>query len=116
MYANRQNTSAELFVDSRYRLVRLVSRAIHNIWAFLTDSWVAGTACTVSACSGLTKYNSGSSSTYTTSNKAFDISYGSGDAEGTIASDTITMGGFTVQQQGFGELKYHTIHYPELIW
>jgi len=66
-----------------------------------SDCWVADTDCTDSACSGLTKFRPSSSSTYQSAKRPFDISYGSGDASGLIASDTITMGGFTVQNQGF---------------
>ncbi|KAF4598292.1 hypothetical protein EYR38_006688 [Pleurotus pulmonarius] len=45
------------------------------------------------------------SSTYTNENKRFQISYGSGDASGTLARDTVTVGSATVSRQAFGAVN-----------
>lgn len=71
--------------------------------------WVADQDCTTNTCSSLTRFNTLDSSTYDASSTPFQISYGSGDAAGLIVQDTVTMGGFTVQNQGFGQsLSYLT--------
>ena len=68
-----------------------------------SDLWVAGTSCTSSSCRGVTLFNSAQSSTFTVDPTSFDITYGSGEATGSTASDTVTMGGFTVTGQTFGQ-------------
>ena len=68
-----------------------------------SDMWVADMDCTTSTCSDLERFDTASSSTYEASSTPFRISYGSGDAAGLITRDTVTMGGFTIQNQGFGE-------------
>lgn len=70
-----------------------------------SDMWVADQDCTTNTCAGLPRFDTRDSSTYSASNTPFQISYGSGDAAGLIVSDTVTMGGFTVQSQGFGTLS-----------
>lgn len=70
-----------------------------------SDMWVADQDCTTNTCSSLSRFNTAESSTYDASNTPFQISYGSGDAAGLIVQDTVTMGGFTVQNQGFGQYK-----------
>jgi hypothetical protein len=67
-----------------------------------SDMWVADQDCTTNTCSELDRFNTASSSTYEASSTPFQISYGSGDAAGLITRDTVTMGGFTIQNQGFG--------------
>jgi Eukaryotic aspartyl protease len=42
------------------------------------------------------------SSTIQIGNQAVNLYYGSGNASGTIAQDTVSMGGFTVNPQVFG--------------
>ncbi|KZT10921.1 acid protease [Laetiporus sulphureus 93-53] len=73
-----------------------------------SDLWLASTSC--SGCpSGTPEYSSSSSSTYkanTTNSttgqaKQVEIQYGSGAVEGTLASDTISMGGLSVDSQTF---------------
>ncbi|OCF32449.1 endopeptidase [Kwoniella heveanensis BCC8398] len=66
-----------------------------------SDLWVAGAECTSSSCQGVSSFSESSSSTYSTSNAAFNISYGSGDADGFLASDTVELAGFTVTGQTF---------------
>ncbi|WVR08878.1 hypothetical protein IAU60_005937 [Kwoniella sp. DSM 27419] len=66
-----------------------------------SDLWVAGSECTSSSCTGVTTFSESGSSSYSTSNAPFNISYGSGDADGFLASDTVEMAGFTVTGQTF---------------
>lgn len=80
-----------------------------------SDLWVAGTACTSSSCRSTNLFNSGSSSTYQSSNAPFDITYGSGAAEGIIATDTVSLAGFTVTGQTLAVVNGTTanvISYP----
>jgi hypothetical protein len=72
------------------------------------DLWVADSDCTTNTCSELTRFNTADSSTYQASSTPFRISYGSGDAAGLITRDTITMGGFTIQNQGFAIVNQTT--------
>ncbi|WWC63811.1 uncharacterized protein I303_106416 [Kwoniella dejecticola CBS 10117] len=67
-----------------------------------SDLWVAGSSCTSSSCTGVSTFDTGDSSSYNTNNAAFNISYGSGDADGFLASDTVSLAGFTVTGQTFG--------------
>ncbi|KAK0462521.1 aspartyl protease [Desarmillaria tabescens] len=67
------------------------------------DLWVADTNC-LSCSSSTPLFNSQSSSTLQTasgSNSQTTIRYGSGAVAGTLSSDTVAMGGFTVNQQTF---------------
>lgn len=68
-----------------------------------SDLWVAGSQCTTQTCRSLTTFTTGSSSSYATSQAPFSITYGSGAAQGIISQDTVAMGGFSVNQQGFGK-------------
>lgn len=46
--------------------------------------------------------DAGRSSTYKDMVDEFSISYGTGDASGTLASDVVSVGGLSVQEQAFG--------------
>ncbi|ODN76856.1 hypothetical protein L202_05448 [Cryptococcus amylolentus CBS 6039] len=67
-----------------------------------SDLWVAGSTCTADFCTQTTTFDTSNSSTFSTSNEAFNITYGSGDADGELATDTVSMGGFSVTDQTFG--------------
>lgn len=73
-----------------------------------SDLWVAGSNCQSSSCQGISTFSSSSSSTYQNTGQPFEISYGSGDAAGTIAEDTVTMGGFTISSQVFAVVNETT--------
>ncbi|VDC07594.1 unnamed protein product [Peniophora sp. CBMAI 1063] len=60
-----------------------------------SDLWVATTGCT-SCPSGTTEFNTGGSSSYKSSGNSVTFQYGSGQASGTAGTDTVSMGGFTV--------------------
>ncbi|KAG2179228.1 hypothetical protein INT43_002078 [Umbelopsis isabellina] len=65
------------------------------------DLWVPGTSCPTNTCP-YAKYDSSKSSTFKNTNEQFGIIYGSGSANGTYVTDTVTVGGATVQNQQFG--------------
>ncbi|ADV23137.1 endopeptidase [Cryptococcus gattii E566] len=67
-----------------------------------SDLWVAGSACTDNFCKQTYTFDTNASSSFTASSDAFNITYGSGDADGTLGTDTVSMGGFTVTDQTFG--------------
>lgn len=50
---------------------------------------------------GPSKFDSSSSSTFTNSSTPFEIQYGSGSVQGTLATDTFTLAGHTVDKQTF---------------
>lgn len=68
-----------------------------------SDLWVASTQCSQGCNQVNGPFNPSSSTTFKNANQAVSITYGSGAVEGTIAADTVTMGGFTMEAQTFGE-------------
>lgn len=64
------------------------------------DLWVASSSCQA-GCGGVATFNAGASSTFSDTNTSFRITYGSGDASGTLGSDTVQMAGFSVSNQIF---------------
>ena len=49
------------------------------------------------------RYDASESSTYVNNGTEFAIQYGTGALEGVISQDTVTIGGLTIENQGFGE-------------
>ncbi|KAN0088860.1 Aspartic peptidase domain containing protein [Tylopilus felleus] len=68
-----------------------------------SDLWVASTSCQ-SMCTGTGNYDPTKSSTFKSLNRDFDVTYGSGDAIGTLIEDVVQMAGFTVTTQQFGSV------------
>jgi len=64
------------------------------------DLWVAGNTCS-SGCSNVPTFDASVSSTFTNKSTPFSIVYGTGDARGTLASETVQMAGFSVANQVF---------------
>ena len=62
-----------------------------------SNFWIPATNCDTS-CRGKNKYDSTKSSTYQKNGKAWTIQYGSGDARGTLAQDTMSFGGIGENQ------------------
>lgn len=60
-------------------------------------------------CTTGDSFNTASSSTYKSSTKPFAVTYGSGQVAGTLGSDTVSMGGFSVQNQIFGLVDRMTV-------
>jgi cathepsin D len=65
------------------------------------DLWVASSSCST-GCNGITAFNSTTSSSFKNTTAPFDITYGSGRAQGILAQDTVQMAGFSVPNQNFG--------------
>ena len=67
-----------------------------------SDLWFATTGC--SGCSsGTPLLDPTKSSSFQSTSRTIPLSYGSGNATGTQASDTVSVGPFTVPEQTFGE-------------
>ncbi|EIM83394.1 pepsinogen A, partial [Stereum hirsutum FP-91666 SS1] len=56
-------------------------------------------------CGGHKQFATSRSSTYENNNEGFSITYGSGQASGTLATDVVSIGGLTVQKQAFGAVN-----------
>lgn len=70
-----------------------------------SDLWVEGADC--SGCTGDT-YDPSKSSSTSANNASFSISYGSGDASGTLIKDSVSMAGFAVASQTFATVTSMT--------
>jgi len=68
---------------------------------FCRDLWVAGSLCKT-GCGSSPTFDASTSSSFKNQSTNFDVTYGSGQAVGTIGSDVIQMGGFSVNNQIFG--------------
>lgn len=79
------------------------------------DFWLADSSCTSSGCSEISLFDSSSSSPFQSSSTPFEIQYGSGAAQGTLASDSVSLAGYTVQSQTLAvvdQLAANTLNYP----
>ncbi|KAI7886066.1 acid protease, partial [Lichtheimia hyalospora FSU 10163] len=65
------------------------------------DLWVPSTACPTSECP-YSRFDESASSTFKNIQSAFNVVYGIGSVNGTYATDTVTIGGVSVQNQQFG--------------
>ncbi|KAL1762707.1 aspartic peptidase domain-containing protein [Schizophyllum commune] len=65
------------------------------------DLWVADSNCRT-GCDNVATFDTSSSSSFTNKSTSFDITYGSGQAAGSLGSDTVQMAGFSVSDQVFG--------------
>ncbi|KAJ3557477.1 hypothetical protein NP233_g11731 [Leucocoprinus birnbaumii] len=65
-----------------------------------SDLWVADSNCTI-GCFQVAKFDTSTSSTYQNLSMPFDITYGSGQAQGSLGQDVVNMAGFTVPNQVF---------------
>jgi cathepsin D len=66
-----------------------------------SDLWVSSTTCLTCSGTGQVYDSSKSSSFKSGGSTPIQIKYGSGSAQGTLSSDTVSMGGFTVSNQVF---------------
>lgn len=69
------------------------------------DLWVPTQCNGCSGTDGTGSLDLASSSTYKASTERFDATYGSGAVRGIVATDTVTVGNLTVQQQSFGSVS-----------
>lgn len=65
------------------------------------DFWLVDTDCTSSQCDGTALFNPSASSTYKGSSNPFQITYGTGAVKGTLSADTVSLAGYTVDDQTF---------------
>ncbi|CAO3670461.1 unnamed protein product [Rhizopus stolonifer] len=65
------------------------------------DLWVPSSSCPSSECP-LSRFDSTNSSTFKSLSESFSIQYGIGSANGTYATDTVSVGGASVSSQQFG--------------
>ncbi|KAF7770563.1 hypothetical protein Agabi119p4_6537 [Agaricus bisporus var. burnettii] len=65
-----------------------------------SDLWVADSNCQA-GCTSISTFQSSSSSTFQNLSTPFQITYGSGQAQGTLARDVVQMAGFAVPNQVF---------------
>lgn len=70
------------------------------------DLWVPSTDCPSTNCP-FYRFDTSQSSTYKSLNQPFGIQYGIGSVNGTYVTDTVTVGGATIQNQQLG-LAYNT--------
>lgn len=77
------------------------SHAPHPTHTHIRDLWLAGSDC--SSCQGMTPWDPSQSSSFKQGSTPVRIKYGSGTASGIVASDDVSMGAFTVPDQGLGE-------------
>ncbi|RUS89981.1 hypothetical protein EGW08_002248, partial [Elysia chlorotica] len=70
-----------------------------------SNLWIPSVHCPRSdvACQKHNKYNNATSKTYRPNGKPFVIQYGTGNVEGYLSTDTITVAGVSVVNQTFGE-------------
>ena len=66
-----------------------------------SDLWIETTQCT-NCPRGNAQLNTGSSSSIQTTSNSVSFSYGQGQAQGTMATDTVSLAGFTISSQVFG--------------
>ncbi|KAJ7180625.1 aspartic peptidase A1 [Mycena filopes] len=64
------------------------------------DLWVAGSNCQ-QGCSKVPTFDASASSSLTNQSTPFEITYGSGEAAGSLVADTVQMAGFSVANQVF---------------
>jgi cathepsin D len=93
-----------------------------------SDLWVTASTCTQQGgtqntspgstnsgsnsgvCTTGNSFNPAASSSLKSSASKFGVTYGSGQVAGNLASDTVSMGGFSVQGQVFGLVDQMTVH------
>ncbi|KAK4102657.1 acid protease [Parathielavia hyrcaniae] len=71
-----------------------------------SNTWLMGSNCKSEACLMHDTFDPSSSESFRTENKAFSISYGSGDLKGTVGEDTVSFAGLTVDVVSFGLANY----------
>ena len=81
------------------------------------DFWVAGTSCSLmDQCQqGMIKFDPSKSSTFKDNGLPFSVQYGSGAVRGELASDKVSLAGYTISSLSFGlakELARNTIGPP----
>merc|ERR1712166_1419211 len=70
-----------------------------------SNVWVPGKACGFFTCYLHPRYDEKKSSTYEKDGRKYSVQYGSGPVEGVFNTDTVTVGGIDVKNQGFAEIS-----------
>ncbi|KAG6375626.1 aspartic peptidase domain-containing protein [Boletus reticuloceps] len=86
----------QLILDTGKCLCRLWPIAAHP-FPGSSDLWVATDQC--STCSGVPLFNPSKSSSYKNDASTLQITYGSGEVQGSVSEDTVSFAGFTMSQQ-----------------
>lgn len=71
-----------------------------------SDLWIAGPECTSCTSDQIPTFDTSKSTTFQSATTSATISYGSGEVTGTVGSDTVTMAGFTVENQNFRDYPF----------
>ena len=87
-----------------------------------SDLWLAGPSftCTNSFCQNAAIFQTSQSTSFKTVtstnslNSEVSIAYGSGSVTGTLGSDTVTMGGFTIDAQTLRNYPYRFFGFTSL--
>lgn len=90
----------EVILDTGSSYVSIVFLEL-SIKLFISDLWLAASTCNSKACSGIATFNPSSSSTFQNLSEVFSITYGSGEAAGSLGQDVVQMAGFSVSNQIF---------------
>ena len=67
-----------------------------------SNIWVPDKNCRSRACREKARFNSSASTTFNTKDQGLSIQYGTGSIQGSVGYDTVTFGGMSVSNQGFG--------------
>ncbi|KAG2203284.1 hypothetical protein INT47_000204 [Mucor saturninus] len=103
----QRKRSTKLYSDYGYRyLVDIAVGIPPQVFELAVDTgssdlWIPGSQCPDSLCP-LVKFNEANSTTYKATSENFNIKYGTGNATGKYALDTITIAGATIEEQQFG--------------
>jgi len=70
-----------------------------------STTWVMGPSCTTNACQTHDSFGTGDSTTLRTTTEPFEVAYGAGNVNGTLASDSVSIAGMMFQMT-FGIANY----------
>lgn len=112
LHEKRQNVGSlplvDIGIDSTYAGQIDIGTPAQPFYAIMdtgsSDLWVLDDDC--NDCEGISTFKLHESTTLQETPDPFGVKYGSGLVKGGIVRDTVTMGGFTVQEQTFGVVNY----------
>ncbi|XP_030077409.1 gastricsin [Microcaecilia unicolor] len=105
--ANKFSIAAEpLYMDTYYFGEISIGTPPQNFLVLFdtgsSNLWVASTYCQSQACTNHPLFNPSQSSTYTSNQVQFSMSYGSGSVTGIFGYDTVTVQNLAITNQEFG--------------
>ncbi len=92
---NTQYFGAFLLGSNQQQFTGILDTGSSNIW-------IPDQSCSAAPCQHKAKFNPNSSTTFNTDNQKLSIQYGTGNMQGYVGYDTVTFGGISVSNQGFG--------------